>query len=214
MRLQHLVRTAAGAARVTVSGRVVVLGGALDAAATEARYADLSVLPWSGRGSAHDMAQSLVFGSGRPTIIVPAIIVPAGATEGAPARTPGPLDHIAVAWDGSPVAARALNDALGLLAEGGRVSVLTVVDEKPLGDADLAGLLATALQDRSYDATAVRIALEGRKIAAALQQAVETEGAQMLVMGGFGHSRLRDFILGGATLGVLDQLTVPVLLSH
>lgn len=200
-RLQALVR-AAGAANVTIAGRVVVLGGALDAAMTEARYADLALLPWSGPGAAQDMAQSLVFGSGRPVIIVP------------PDAKPAALEHVAVAWDGSRVAARALGDALALLGPAGRVSVLTVVDEKPLGDEDLAGLLQTALQGRGFDATAVRIALHGRKIATALQEAALTEGAQLLAMGGFGHSRFRDFILGGATLGVLHHLSLPVLLSH
>lgn len=201
-RLQDLVRVAAEDGAATVSERVIVLGGALDAAAREARYCDLSVVPWAESGGAQDMAQSLVFGSGRPTIIVP------------PSAQPAALEHIAVAWDGSLVAARAMNDALALLAPGGRVSVLTVVDEKPLGEDDLAGLLAAALTDRGYEATPVRIALEGRKIAEALQQGVVAQGAQMLAMGGFGHSRFRDFILGGATLGVLDQLSVPVLLSH
>jgi nucleotide-binding universal stress UspA family protein len=89
-----------------------------------------------------------------------------------------------------------------------------VTDEKPLGDGDLAEDLAVALKGRGYNATALRITLGGRKIAEALQDTARKEGAGLLAMGGFGHSRFRDFVLGGATLGVLSQLSVPVLLSH
>lgn len=56
--------------------------------------------------------------------------------------------------------------------------------------------------------------LDGRSIAAALQDTALAEGAQLLAMGGFGHSRIRDFILGGATKGVLTDLRMPVLLAH
>jgi len=92
--------------------------------------------------------------------------------------------------------------------------VLTVTDEKPLSKTDLAGALAAVLQRRGYAATAIHVAVGGRKIADALQDAALAEGAALLAMGGFGHSRLRDFILGGATVGVLRNLTVPTLLSH
>jgi len=203
-RLQDLVNAAAGdRLTVRIKTREVVLGGMLDVAATEARLCDLALMVWTRNTVAgQDLTQSIVFGSGRPTIVVP------------PTARPTALDHIAIAWDGSRVAARALGDALPLLAKGGRISVLTVTDEKPLGDDNLAEGLAEALQGRGYNAVAVRIALGDRKIAEALQDTAVQEGAGLLAMGGFGHSRLRDFILGGATLGVLAQLSVPVLLSH
>lgn len=203
-RLQGLVKSVAGdSLTVSIKTRDVVLGGMPHVAETEARLCDLAVMVWTGDTVAgQDLTQSVVFGSGRPTIVVPPKVLPVA------------LDHIAIAWDGSRVAARALGDALPLLAEGGRVSVLTVTDEKPLADHDLAESLATALQGRGYKASAVRIALGGRKIAEALQDAAVKEGAGLLAMGGFGHSRFRDFIVGGATLGVLAQLSMPVLLSH
>jgi len=203
-RLQDLVREAAGAhAKVQCTHREVVLSAALDSAAGEARYFDLAVLPWSGETVvARDMAEAVLFGSGRPTILVP------------PSATPANLDHIAIAWDASRVAARALGDVLPLLAEGGRVSVLTVQDEKPLGDSNLANALAPFLEMRGLTAAPVAITLGGRTIAEALQTTAMSEGAQMLAMGGFGHSRLRDFILGGATRGIFNDLRLPVLLSH
>jgi hypothetical protein len=107
---------------VAVTIREIAMGGVMGAAAVEARQFDLSLVPVPADGAGpQDMAQALVFDSGLPVILVP---------ETAKAA---PLDHIAVAWDGSRVAARALNDALHLLAPGGRVTVLTVHGEKGAG---------------------------------------------------------------------------------
>lgn len=203
-RLFALVQGAAGPdLEIQVLKQTLVLGAALDAAATEARYFDLALLPWSADApAAKEIAQSIVFGSGCPAILVP---------SGTAAQQ---VDHIAIAWDESRVAARALCDALPLLAAGGRVSILTVQDEKALQNAGMAPTLAASLQRRGYKANSVDLVLDGRSIAAALQDGALAEGAQMLAMGGFGHSRLRDFILGGATQGVFDDLRLPVLLSH
>jgi nucleotide-binding universal stress UspA family protein len=188
---------------VDVKTRQIVLGGALDAAAAEARYHDLAILPWTGETlAAQDIAQAVVFGSGRPAVLVP------------PSAHPVPLEHIAVAWDASRVAARALWDALTLVPENCSISVLTIRDEKPLSAPDLAASLAALLAKRGYAAKPRDIMLGDRTIAEALQDAAVAAGAQLLVMGGFGHSRLRDFILGGATQGVFRDLRLPVLLSH
>jgi nucleotide-binding universal stress UspA family protein len=185
------------------SSRQVPVGAVLDLATAEARYYDLSVLPWSdGTVLAQDMAEAVVFGSGRPAILVP------------PSARPASVDHIAIAWDASRVAARALGDALSLLPEGGRVSVLTVQDEKPLSGSDVAGSLASSLERRGFKAKPCSITIGGKTIAEALQEAALAEGAQLLAMGGFGHSRMRDFVLGGATKGVLADLRLPTLLSH
>lgn len=203
-RLQGLVERAVGSMmQVEFRSREVVLGAVLDAAAGEARYYDLSIIPWSGDTVlAFDMAQSVVFGSGRPTLLT------------LPSTRVSQLDHVAVAWDGSRVAARALWDALALLPESGRVTVMTVRDEKPLSGANLAALLAASLEKRGYNATAMDVMLGDRSVAAALQDAAIAGGAQLLALGGFGHSRVRDFVLGGATKGVLQDLRLPVLLSH
>jgi len=189
---------------VNCSSREVVLSGLLDAAAAEARYHDVAVLPWSREvASAQHLIEAVVFGSGRPTILVPNAAPPAAR-----------LDHVAVAWDGSRVAARAVGDVLPLLAEGGRVTVLTVRDEKPLAGAALASLLASSLEKRGVKADPIEIALGERTISLGLQETALAQGAQMLAMGGFGHSRIRDFVLGGATTGVFADPRLPVLLSH
>jgi nucleotide-binding universal stress UspA family protein len=186
-----------------VTRRRVHMGAAFDVASVEARYFDLSILPWSAkRVAGHDLAQALLFGSGRPVVLVPA-----GTSNKR-------VDHIAVAWDESRAAARALGDALPLLSRGVRISVLTVGDEKALRDSAMSESLAAALARRGYEVQAVDLALGGRTIGAALQAGAQEQGAQLLVMGGFGHSRLREFFLGGATQGILTDLKLPVLLSH
>lgn len=203
-RLHKLVGGIGAPPAVNCSTSEVLLGGLLNAAAAEARYYDLTVLPWSREeASAQHLIEAVVFGSGRPAVLVPGS-----------AQSVAPLDHIAIAWDASRVAARALGDVLPLLAEGGRVTVLTVRDEKPLAGAPLASLLASSLEKRGVKADPVEITLGKMTIAQALQEKARTAGAQLLAMGGFGHSRIRDFVLGGATKGVFAELRMPVLLSH
>jgi nucleotide-binding universal stress UspA family protein len=148
------------------------------------------------------MAQSVVFESGRPAILVP------------PSARSARIDHIAIAWDGSRVAARALHDALQLLPAGGRATVMTVEDEKPLAQEGLAAVLVSWLAKRGIEASATEIKLGKKSIGDALQDTAIARGAQLMAMGGFGHSRLRDFILGGATTEIMNQLKVPTLLSH
>jgi nucleotide-binding universal stress UspA family protein len=201
LRLQGLVQGAAP--NVTVTNHKAMMGTALDAATAEARTYDLALLPWSeDTQSAQDMAQALVFGAGVPVILVPA------------STTVASINHIAIAWDGSRVAARALCDALPLLSAGGQVTVVTVQGEKPLGASGLAEALVASLERRGYAAKAANIGLDGRPIATALQATALSSGAQLLAMGGFGHSRLRDFILGGATKGVFADLRLAVLMAH
>jgi nucleotide-binding universal stress UspA family protein len=188
---------------VHFSIRHLVLGAALDSAAAEARHYDLSVLPWSADSiTARDLSEAVVFGSGRPAILVPA------------AKMAASIHHIAIAWDASRVAARALGDALSLLPDGGHISVLTVKDEKPLTGPDIAETLVSFLKKRGFKAEPCVIDKSGKGIAQALQDTAIAQGAQLLAMGGFGHSRVRDFVLGGATKGVFSHLQMPVLLSH
>lgn len=202
-RLGDLAREAGKSTGLTVSERTIIFGAAPEAAAQEARYFDLSLLPWSSESvSTRDMAVSVVFGSGRPAILVP------------PLARAEKVNHLAIAWDGSRVASRSLGDALGLLPDGSRITVLTVQDEKRLFGQGIAGALSASLKNRGFAAQAVDVVLSGRTIAVALQEEARQAGASLLAMGGFGHSRLRDFVLGGATKGVFSDLRLPVLLSH
>lgn len=174
-----------------------------EAAATTARYFDLSLLGWEGQNPGSRLvAEAVVFGSGRPTVLLP---------EMSDVAT---LDHVAIAWDGSRVAARAVTDARPFLALAKKISVLTVVDEKPLAEEQIGEKLAERLCKAGLPAEAQTIKAKGRGIAIALQDHAIELGANLLVMGGYGHSRVRDFVLGGATEGILDELRLPTLLSH
>lgn len=204
LRLQDLVHRRADARiKAQCSSRKLMLGLAGNVAAMEARYFDLSLLPWAVDSLViQELAQSVVFDAGRPVILVP------------PSATAKPVRHVAVAWDGSRVAARALADAMPLLAQDTFITVLTVQNEKPLEAPDIAETLASSLKQRGVQALARSVELGGREIAEALQETALEVGADLMVMGGFGHTRFRDFILGGATKGVFSDLRLPVLLSH
>lgn len=171
-------------------------------AATEARYFDLAILPWAKDDPVgQEIAQSVLFGSGRPAILLPQ-------------HPPRSFKHFAIAWDGGRVAARALADALQLATPESRITVVTITDEKSLAGDDIARMLADALALRGLKAEVANASLNRRAIGEALQETAIEAGADLLVMGGYGHSRIRDFVLGGATRNILSDLRLPVLLSH
>ncbi len=174
-----------------------------DEVASHARYHDLIVVGLGVSDLAPQAtAEAAIFGSGRPTLLVP---------EDSPAAK---LQHVMIAWDGSRVAARAVSDARDFLRLAQVVTIASVTDEKALPDEAPGSRLAEYLSHHDIRATVVQIQSHGRPIAQTLQEQAQTIGADMLVMGGFGHSRMRDFVLGGATSGILKQLRLPVLLSH
>jgi nucleotide-binding universal stress UspA family protein len=174
-----------------------------DQAVIRARYFDLALVGLEAANpSSRITAEAVIFGSGRPSILLPDLY---GIDT---------FDHVAIAWDGSRVAARAVGDALPFLNRARRVSVLTVVGEKPLNENDAGERLATGLQKRGLKAENVSLDARDCPIAETLQQRAMERGAGLLVMGGYGHSRVRDFVLGGATEGVLGNPLMPVLISH
>ncbi|EHK52706.1 universal stress protein [Allomesorhizobium alhagi] len=205
---EHLlatVNTKASAAGVNATADRLAAPLALlgDAAAMHARYFDLSLVGLeAGNPTSRMTAEAVVFGSGRPTILLP---------ERSTVET---INHIAIAWDGSRVAARAVADARFVLERAERVSILTVLDEKPLRDKDAGDRLVEALGRHGLKAEAARVNAEDCPIAETLQRSAIERGCKLLVMGGYGHSRVRDFVLGGATQGVLNDPLLPVLLSH
>lgn len=173
------------------------------AAAEQARYFDMALVGWSaGNPGTRLLAEAILFGSGRPTMLVP---------DDAPVDR---LGRLAIAWDGSRVAARAVADARMLLKSATEISVITVTDEKPLKHKDAGERLAESLRQAGLRARFSPARAGDRPVAETLQRHAAEGGADLLVMGGYGHSRLRDFVLGGATEGVLSDLRIPVLLSH
>lgn len=175
-------------------------------AGSMARAADIILFPELPEESAHGRHQTeeLVAGSGRPVLRIPV------NWEG------GPLGRkVIVAWDGGREAARAVFDAMPLLSEAKAVrivSVLGFVDEPvrqfTLGD-DIAATLTRhgiPVETQSFHGTKRSVRDE------LLQQALEA-GADMIVMGCYGHSRFREMVLGGVTRDMLKGVPLPVLLS-
>jgi nucleotide-binding universal stress UspA family protein len=174
-----------------------------DLVAIRARYFDFVLIGWEGANeSTHTLAEDVIFGSGRPIILLPELIKPVA------------FDHVAIAWDGSRVAARAVADAAPLLRRASKISVLTVTDEKSLLEDDPGARLAAGLRARGLSADPYAVLSGGSDISVTLQENAIQREASLLVMGGYGHTRIRDFILGGATDGILRDLRLPILISH
>jgi nucleotide-binding universal stress UspA family protein len=122
------------------------------------------------------------------------------------------LDRVMVCWDGSRPAARAVADAMPLLTRAGQVDVAIVEqaksDEMPGAD------VAEHLARHGLKVTVQRIARGDLDVKDVLLNYAADSAADLVVMGGYGHSRMREFILGGVTRGMLASMTVPTLLAH
>lgn len=180
-----------------------------DAVALHARYADLVVIgqqnPEWPSGVEQDLERDVPLTAGRPVLVVPY------------AFERRPIGHrVLVAWNASREAARAVSDALPLLKRAGQVHVVAFRPEKSGSahgeepGADIAlyltrhGVKVTA---SNYDDPKVDV---GNQL---LSRAFDLS-ADLIVMGAWGHSRLREFVLGGVTRTLLETMTVPVLMSH
>lgn len=132
------------------------------------------------------------------------LLIPPGAASAA-------MDHIAIAWDGSAFATRAVGAALPFLSKAGQITLLAVEESGKAGDL---GALSRYLARHGLHATSKVVPSDGGDIGALLLETAAGAGAGMLVMGGYGHSRLREFIFGGVTESVLRSAGMPVLIAH
>lgn len=168
-----------------------------------ARAADLTVLPAPGDASAAAGAtpEDVALGSGGPVLIVP---------EG---WSPGPVgERVLVAWDGSAEAARALKGALPILARAAEIDVVIVDRDPAVHEAEIT--VPEYLSRHGCKARARRVSSVDRPVGEVLLREAQQLGADMIVMGLYGHSRLREAILGGASRQLLQQARVPLLMSH
>jgi nucleotide-binding universal stress UspA family protein len=172
-----------------------------------ARTRDLTLLPVGPATPGEDraLAESVLFESGRPVIVYP------DEAEIGPAEAFG---TVVIAWDGGAKAARAVADAMPLLRSAGAIVVFVAAHEKPTAESGIAAELLRHLAAHGLSATVDEREARGRAIGDVLGECVRANKADLLVMGGFGHHRLREFILGGATDSVLTAPPCPALLSH
>jgi nucleotide-binding universal stress UspA family protein len=170
------------------------------------RLRDLTIVPMPERDYLDQWyAESVIFGSGRPTVILPHERKRSGSFA---------LDTVIVAWDFSRAATRAMADAMPVLEKAKRVCVLTVIKEKAIGTRRSGPELAKHLARHGVDVVLDEVDAEGRGIGDALEAHVEYRNADLLVMGAYGHSRLREFVLGGATRSMLTRPPSPIFMSH
>ena len=196
---------AAGVYQATISARANHYDAADDVAKIARTY-DLCLLPRIGGSDGQfEVAQSVVFGSGRPVLTFKT------GTAGPLIQGPG---EVVIAWDGSRNAARALADALPLLVRAKFVRILTVMNEKPGVPATVGADAQRHLQAHGVEATLDEVDADGGTISAAFDRYLDRTRPDLLVMGAYGHSRAREFLLGGATQHILNRLPCPALLSH
>ncbi|GLQ56626.1 universal stress protein [Devosia nitrariae] len=171
-----------------------------DTIAALARIYDLVVMPSDERDEL-GIGAAVLFGSGGPVILAPAIDVSIN------------LDHVMIAWDGSRAAARAVRDASDIVARAKSVSIVSIIDDKLVERACLSGL-TELLAHRGIAAKQLEASRGKTPIGEMLQDFAISRGAGILVMGAYGHSRLREFVLGGATRDVIRDTRLPVFMSH
>ncbi len=119
-----------------------------------------------------------------------------------------------MAWDFSRSAARAVSDAMPILELAEKVRIATVFNEKPMDTKHSAEGLARNLARHGIDVVLDKVDAGGRPIGAVLESHVLSHQANLLVMGAYGHSRLREFVLGGATKSLLSKPPLPILFAH
>ena len=176
--------------------------------ARAARQADLAILGQPRDGDPligqYALVERCLFASGRPVIIVPA--------------SPEKLalkGVVVAAWDGSAEAARAINDAMTFLKQAARVVlVVGVTGAQDEEDGPEIDDMVAHLKRRGIMVEAMRVKTGEGDIGRLLLTTAKTLGADLMVMGAFHHSRWREFILGGVTLTVLEEATIPLIMAH
>ncbi len=171
-----------------------------------ARLRDLTIVPMpEGDHVEQWYAESIIFGSGRPVVLLPCPRKRAGEFA---------LDTVIVAWDSSRAAARAIADALPILEKAKRTCIVTITNEKPVDTKRSGPELAKHLARHGVNVVLDVIDAAGRRVGDALESHVTFRNGDLLIMGAYGHSRIREFVLGGATRTILAHPPVPTFLSH
>jgi nucleotide-binding universal stress UspA family protein len=202
-------RFEAGVKKGGVAGQTgqldATFGGAATLFAQIARRFDISVVGQAQReqGATDELIiEGALFESGRPVIVVP-YIQKSGLT----------LERVLACWDGGRTAARAIADAMPFLERAKAVDLVIVAEERKHDE--VTGVrMSEHLARHGVAINVKRIAKGDLSVEDVVLSYAADTGADFMVMGGYGHSRLREFILGGVTRGILNSMTVPVLMSH
>ena len=181
---------------------------ACDMAVTQARHVDLTIMARpskTGAGFHHEVMESVLMGSGRPLLLIP----PGWKTDGA-------MKTVFVAWNAGREAARALGDSRDWLDAATKI-VIGTVDAKPgpRGHGEAPGVdIATHLARHGYAVELRNTDSLGAEKGDAILAAAEAAGADLIVIGGFGHARMQQALFGGVTRTMVETSRVPLLMSH
>ena len=199
---------AARKAEVSTEVRVIAasLASCGDVFARLARVRDLSIIGQSrssGEWTDSAILEGALFSSGRPVLIVPYI-----------QTGPFKVDRVLLCWDGSASAARAVADSLPLLERSKSVEVVTITNKDDNRSSVPGADLAHNLARHGLTVDLKRVVAPELEVSDAILSHAADTSADLIVMGGYGHSRVREFVLGGTTRSVLSSMTVPTLMSH
>lgn len=151
----------------------------------------------------NDLPSEILFQAGGPVLFLPYTF--RGAFK---------ANRIGVCWDGSRVATRALRDAAPLLARAEEIVIVTVNEADTVSDELSSGHLARHLGRRGLSTRTVSVTATRAEIQPTILSLAADEALDVLIMGGYGHSRLQERFLGGVTRATLEAMTVPTLMSH
>jgi nucleotide-binding universal stress UspA family protein len=182
------------------------LSGAGDKFARMARRFDLAIVGQARPETStleEIIGETTLFESGRSVIFVPYI-----------QKAPFKVDNVMVCWDGSRPAARAIGDAMPLLVKAGSVEIVIVTNERGKQDEIEGADMGQHLARHDVKVDVHRVPGGNIDVADALLSHAADSGSDFVVMGGYGHSRFREFVLGGVTHSIFRSMTVPVLMSH
>jgi nucleotide-binding universal stress UspA family protein len=174
--------------------------------AGHSRTTDLSLVPVRPFDDVHQkIVQELIFESGRPILIF---------SEDKADQLPNSFDHIAIAWDHSQQAARAVADAMPLLEKATTVRIFTVSVQDTAAQSEAGLALVEYLGHHGIKATFEMVRKDGSSNGKLLEAYVRNHKSDLLVMGAYRHSRLAEYILGGATYTIVGQPPCWVMMSH
>jgi nucleotide-binding universal stress UspA family protein len=198
---------AARGATLTVEAHVIegTVAGAADTFSNMARSYDLSVVAQAHPDASVPeelIVEAALFGSGRPVLVVPYI-----------QKTGLRLDRVMVCWDGGRSAARAIADAMPILKKAGAIEVVTIAERERRNEI-IGTDIAQHLARHGLKVELKPIVSRDTDVTGTILSYAADSSADLIVMGGYGHSRLREFVLGGATRGMLETMTVPTLMAH
>jgi len=185
----------------------ILTGGPLENVLIHCRPTDLVVIGQANPDQPEPMRELLIetvlFESGVPVLLVPYI----GSTAFQP-------KNVLVGWDGSSTATRAIHAALPVLEKADDITVL-VIEKKANPDNGQPGAdVANYLARHNMKVTIEVVTNPQTGVADAVLNHVSDNSNDLVVMGGYGHSRMREFLFGGATREILEAMTVPVLMAH